>query len=109
MSVSSVGSEHQGFIFPIIEEAKPDRCDSKNVPPKKINKCQRTESFKTAVLDNAVENSQNLENRYSCSQISNAGTTFSEYDPEKFLRNALGDVSSLSESGICNVSKFFCI
>ncbi|CAH1116717.1 unnamed protein product [Phaedon cochleariae] len=31
-------------------------------------------------------------------------TSVSEYDPKKFLENALGELTSLSESGICNDS-----
>lgn len=106
MSISSLGSEHQGFTFPSIEEVDPNR--SKVQPPQnqvKSSKCKRTDSFKSALLENICAESLNFEDaRHSCSMISNEGTTISDYDPEKFLRNALGDVASLSESGICNVS-----
>lgn len=103
MSISSIGSAQQGFSFPSIEEV--DHEHSKPTAQQQVrrNSCQRTESFKYAVVDNTHIETPNINDTiHSCSVISNEGTTFSDYDPEKFLSNALGDMTSLSESGICN-------
>lgn len=105
MSLSSVNSDHQGFIFPSIEEVDSYQSDFQNLSQLRVNRCQRTESFKNAITDNVFVESPNSDYRTSASVISNEGTTFSDYDPEKFLKNALGDIASLSESGICNVSR----
>lgn len=104
-SISSIGSEQQGFVFPSLEEAEGSQSSLLIQPPVRRQRSMRSESFKTAILDDVyIESSNSNDPRHSSSIVSTAGTTVSDFDPEKFLNNALGDIKSLSESGICNVS-----
>lgn len=105
MSMSSPETEHHGFLFPGVAEVKKDR-EVQNISERRITKCQRSDSFKTALSEiDLIKDPKNLvENMYSSSIVSAEGTVVSDFDPEKFLKNAIGDVTSLSESGTSNVS-----
>lgn len=103
ISISSIGSEPQGFTFPSLEELDKEQSNIQIQRQSRRQRVQRTESFRSALLDNICLESSNLNNTtYSCSVISNEGTTWSEYDPDKFIKNAIGDVTA--ESGIYKVS-----
>lgn len=108
MSISSAGSS--GFVFPgteeIVEHPGPVQVQ-RNI---QRHRSVRSESFKTALSDTIYVDARNPDDTAnSCSVLSTEGTTFSEYDPEKFLKNAIGEVASLSGFESTKVSRIIIV
>ncbi|KAG5890196.1 hypothetical protein JTB14_010658 [Gonioctena quinquepunctata] len=95
---SMAGDVRNRFEFPVCESRFPYYANY-YVPKSNLDFLLSTDDVNVETTTEELNDSSMLS---SDTGHDSSMTTVSEYDPKKFLENALGDLTNLSESGVCD-------